>query len=85
MTKFRKKPVVIDAVQWNGDNFDDIRKLEDKSARCVRRIANDDTLVIATLEGDHTARIGDYIIKGVVGELYPVLAVNICLEDVVGP
>lgn len=32
---------------------------------------NGDHLVIKTLEGDHRADIGDYIIQGVKGELYP--------------
>jgi hypothetical protein len=68
--KFRKKPVVIEAVQWTGDNAKEIRdflQLTDV-ARWY-----DGTLVfrIETLEGQMTASKGDWIIKGVKGEFYP--------------
>ena len=65
--KYRKKPVVIDAVQWTGDNvtamteFIDARKWE----------YGNGLMVFHTLEGDHTANPGDWIIRGVQGEFYP--------------
>jgi len=67
MTKYRKKPVVIDAVIWDGSAV----KME-AFLHTDWGIANDkDDLVIFTLEGDMFASIGDYIIKGVQGEFYP--------------
>lgn len=77
MAKFRKKPVVIDAVQFPGpaiDNrvgvlaFDDWMVANKGKHKCRYR---GDKLIISTLEGDHEARPGDWIIKGVKGELYP--------------
>jgi hypothetical protein len=63
--KFRKKPVVIDAVQWNGDNEEEMILFMGKVVRHNR------DLIIATPEGDHRASPGDWIIKGVKGEFYP--------------
>lgn len=64
--KYRKRPVVIEAVQWTGVNLPEICDFADK---CVG--AKDGELYIHTLEGDHHALVGDYIIKGVHGEFYP--------------
>lgn len=63
--KFRKKPVVIEAVRWTGDNADEIAAF----ARSAMWPHGD--LVIPTLEGAHRANIGDWIIRGVQGEFYP--------------
>ena len=64
--KYRKKPVVIEAIQWAGNNLSEIYNF-------IGRTVNnkETTLVIHTLEGDMEASIGDYIIKGVNGEFYP--------------
>jgi len=70
MPTFRKKPIEIEAVQWTGENHGEIRELENSSARSVKFIQNDKSLIIATLEGDHKGSLGDYIIRGVAGELY---------------
>ena len=64
--KYRKKPVEIEAVLWNGYNYDEISELGEKG---VQRSGKD--LLIYTLEGTMRASIGDYIIKGVNDELYP--------------
>ena len=88
--KFRKKPVVIEAKQYTGENADEIvqwaqggwdrvtpfsangngmwikqKVMPDVSMQCVY------FLVIPTMEGDHDASPGDWIIKGVKGEFYP--------------
>ena len=64
--KFRKKPVVIDAVQWMGDNVFDIHDF------CGGLFTHAGSrLAIQTLEGTMYADIGDWIIKGVKGEFYP--------------
>ena len=64
--KYRKKPVVIEAIQWASNNLSEIDNF------IGRTVDNKETtLVIHTLEGDMEASIGDYIIKGVNGEFYP--------------
>lgn len=72
--KFRKKPVEIEAIQFNGWNFGEINDwMLGKPAWCSETYSScyKDTMVIETLEGDMTANLGDYIIKGVKGEFYP--------------
>lgn len=66
--RFKKKPVIIDAVQWTGDNHAEMCEFIDPE--CFEIRANEG-LIIHTLEGDHHASVGDYIIKGVNGEFYP--------------
>ena len=66
MAKYRKKPVVIEATQWNGDNWSEIDRWGCKSSQ-----TQDDELWIPTLEGIMKASPGDYIIKGIQGEFYP--------------
>lgn len=73
--KFKKKPVVIDAIQWDG-TFTGIEKIKaafpDIETRSISR--KHDAVYsweIGTLEGKHIVSVGDYIIKGVKGEYYP--------------
>jgi hypothetical protein len=75
MAQYRKKPVVIEAVQFTGD-FGNIEKLIQWSNRQVWQNISGfgeflGTLSINTLEGVMTASKGDFIIKGVQGEFYP--------------
>lgn len=71
--KYRKKPVVIDAWQFTFENkdmvFHDLREMNNS----IRPDGTLDSpkLIIPTLEGEMTASIGDFIIKGVNGEFYP--------------
>ncbi|MCM3396441.1 hypothetical protein M3638_01145 [Oceanobacillus profundus] len=68
--KYKKKPVVIEAIQWTGTNIKDISKFTDSSTdQPFKRLGNE--LFIITLEGEMRADINDYIIKGVKGEFYP--------------
>lgn len=78
MAKYRKKPVEIEAFEfckdfmkvganckgvpdWGISAYDDgVIYFDDK-----------DECFIKTLEGDHHVSVGDYIIQGVKGELYP--------------
>lgn len=61
---------MIDAVQWRGGHtMEVIQALAKDSNRPVLRDGHQ--LIIQTLEGDHRANPGDWIIKGVQGELYP--------------
>lgn len=66
--KYRKQPVVIEAVQYHGYHTGAIR---DFCGECVREPIGEDYIEIITLEGVMTASKGDYIIKGVNGEFYP--------------
>jgi len=66
--KYKKLPVVIEAVEWNGFNFPEI--LTFVLPREAKLNSYGD-LFIETLEGNHNAITGDYIIKGVEGETYP--------------
>ncbi len=65
--KYRKKPVVIEAIQLADENVDLLLKF------CGDKIKSHPLtgVVIETLEGDMLASKGDYIIKGVKGEFYP--------------
>lgn len=80
MTKFRKKPVIIEAVQYNNLNKGEIEKfvgkelnseLESETAYLAGKGSPKFSLIIETLEGNHKAMPNDFIIKGVNGEFYP--------------
>jgi len=68
MARYRKKPVVIDAWQWTG-KVNDLP--EDITAKAMFRIEGD-SIFIVTLEGRMQASKGDWIIRGVKGEFYPI-------------
>lgn len=71
MKKYRKKPVVVEAVQLQYDNGQEIVKwIQENSSRRAQRYP-DGQVWIETLEGIMKAQTGDYIIKGVKGEFYP--------------
>lgn len=75
--KFRKKPVVIEAFLWTGgpDQTEDPVWICDAiRAGTVffdKNRSEGVTMKIKTLEGEMTAKRGDYIIQGVNGEIYP--------------
>lgn len=80
MPKYRKKPVVVEAVRWTGSNLEEIRNFvgSDLIEECVELFDIKRTLkemlvdiAIDTLEGTMRVDYGDYIIKGVKGEFYP--------------
>jgi len=68
MNKYRKKPVVIEAVQWLGHNFCEVDAFVSVPHETFPA---DGYMIIPTLEGDHRANLNDWIIKGVQGEFYP--------------
>ena len=71
MPQFRKRPVVIEAVQWTGGNGLTIAAFMGEPFPDDAHTT--DTPIIHTLEGDVlNASIGDWIIKGVKGEFYPI-------------
>ena len=71
--KYRKKPVVIEAIQFTGResfcrminfwkiDFDKVSEYED----------NKENFFIETLEGTHNVSLNDFVIRGVAGEFYP--------------
>jgi hypothetical protein len=77
--KFRKKPVVIEAVQLRWDNwgemcdFAGVGKLSDGKPEGVQSEHGDGLIrmAIPTLEGVMMAVQNDWVIRGVKGELYP--------------
>ncbi len=80
MKLYRKKPVIVEALQWTGNE-------EEMKAFCPIAVFNHICLtsnpvqhqidmIIPTLEGNHFATPGCFIIKGVNGEFYP------CQEDI---
>jgi hypothetical protein len=70
--KYRKKPVVIEAVQWTGGNYGEIEEFISCEFGYQQRIDGKGVdVVISTLEGNMNASPMDYIIKGVKGEFYP--------------
>lgn len=82
--KYKKKPVVIEAIQWTGKNNYEVKVFTgDKTSFTVNNIyrpqghlPEDYNLYINTLEVTMKAEIGDYIIKGIKGEFY------LCKEDI---
>lgn len=69
--KYRKKPIVIEAAQFDGSerSIVEILALQRDKVKVLREDAGD--LMIPTLEGLMRASVGDYVIRGVQGELYP--------------
>lgn len=75
MALYRKKPVVIEAFEWTGglDQIEDPEWVVDaiRHGEIYYQGGDAPHLTIETLEGDMRASVGDYIIKGVKGEIYP--------------
>lgn len=69
MAKYRNKPVVIEAVQYDGTFPLAFLHGDERVRKAVAY--GGDAIEILTLEGTMTAQIGDWIIRGVKGELYP--------------
>lgn len=72
---FRKKPIIVEARQYFND-ADSVAVLEwinEGRLAAGKRLAErtNGVLTIPTLEGPHIASVGDWIIRGVVGEFYP--------------
>jgi hypothetical protein len=70
--KYRKKPVVVEAVRWDGDP-DTANTFIGESYGVDWEYfeKGSDAIRIPTLEGDHRGEVGDWIIRGVKGEFYP--------------
>lgn len=68
--KYRKKPVVIDAWQFDG-SWSSARPIIQQHNSMSWTDSDGGQIAIETLEGEMTASAGDWIIKGVKGEFYP--------------
>lgn len=68
-----KKPIPVEAIQWTGDNFNNIHDFIIGQPIVITTF---NELVISTLEGEMKAPIGSWIIRGPLGEYYP------CRKDV---
>lgn len=66
---YRKKPVIIEAIRYDGKNMYEIVKFVGVNCAILREPQK--PVLINTLEGSMTANPGDWIIKGVKGEFYP--------------
>lgn len=83
MAKYKKKPIAIEAFQYNGDFINSNGELHvpewaqqafEKGIMWFGTLKIDEPsceLFIDTLEGTHHVSVGDYVIKGVKGELCP--------------
>lgn len=68
--KYRKKPVIIEAIQYTGNNYSEVCDFVGKELRIPLIKYNPGELIIETLEGNHIVSVNDFIIKGVRGEFY---------------
>lgn len=68
--KYRKKPLIVEAIQWTGGNLQEIIY---SFPECFGSVVvhHSSEIVIRTLEGNMVAIVGDYIVKGIKGEFYP--------------
>ena len=81
--KYRKKPIVIEAVQFTVDLLDNRpgcpewiqeafkKAVDEPGTMYLCPLSAKPTLVINTLEGNMSANLNDWIIQGIQGELYP--------------
>ncbi|MBA7659490.1 hypothetical protein ES703_67471 [subsurface metagenome] len=78
--RFRKKPVVVEAIEWTGDNFDEVKKFVGDCALHTELT----TIVVLpyftgglnTLPEGSRVVAGEWIVKDVMGEFYP------CSKDI---
>lgn len=73
-----KKPVAIEAIQWTGENTKEVIDFGGltNSGRPLIMDFDKGNLIVSTLEGYMKAYPGDYILKGIKGEIYP------CRKDI---
>jgi len=73
MDKYRKKPLIVEAAQWDGKLIGDLYPIKLFGDNDVEwHYKGKDKLVIETLEGEMICEPGDWVVKGIKGEFYPV-------------
>lgn len=70
MAMYRKKPVAIESVEWDGSQ-ESAQEINAFNGNQQWHITEDRRMKIPTLEGLMHASVGDFVIKGVSGEFYP--------------
>lgn len=71
MKKYIKKPIPVSALQWTGDNYEEIKTFCTDVNGVEKCFKSDKTLWIETREGQLKAVVGDYVMRGIEGEFYP--------------
>ena len=74
MPFYMKRPIVIDAIQYTGENAEEISVWSNRAVN--GGLAHKAYLIVDTKEGTMRCPIGGYVICGVAGEFYP------CDEDI---
>lgn len=70
MPKFRKKLIVVEAIRYDGSNYQEIAGFVGEKCWVSRRM--NAPVLIQTREGRMSAELGDWVVKGADGEFYPV-------------
>jgi len=77
--RFRKKPIVLDAIQWTGYNVSELLEWGAPiSTHIEGETLPNNELIVKTLEDGskgqvaHIASVGDWIVRGVLGEYYAI-------------
>ena len=70
MPLYKKNPVVIEAIQWDG-TMESLQAIKEMGCKCPLDPNRVDAILIETLEGTMTGNKGDWIIKGVKGSSTP--------------
>lgn len=78
MNKYKKKPIIVEALKFNGSNVNEVRHFCGSSCTVfgygleeILPSKHYSQIIIHTLEGDMKVSNNDYIIKGIKGEFYP--------------
>ena len=74
--RVRKRPVEVDAMPWTGHNTNEVLRFVGKDGYYTTLLngVSVEYIAIQTLEGLIYASVGDWIVKGIKGEFYPVRA-----------
>lgn len=71
MTRYRKLPVEVEAVRWDGENWNEVvAQFPDINGEVVCDISSH-SLIVHTQEGRSRCAQGDWLIRGAIGEFYP--------------
>lgn len=68
---FKRLPIPLEAIQWKGNNFAEIRDFMERYGARPPFVNGSDDLIISTLEGDMRAPVGSWILRGIMDEFYP--------------
>ena len=71
MKHYVKKPIPVLALQWTGENLEEIKSFCTDSNGEEKCFKNKKTIWLSTREGQLKTVVGDYIIKNIEGEFYP--------------